>query len=197
MEEKSHEYLLVIEPKGRANQKADEVKCIFGQEYGCAMATNRPHITLSNFVLVGRLMEARILEYFNRFFTSRNPFELEIDGFDHFENHTIFLKVSTKETIVKIVKDIRKKFRRHLTPHKSFPPIFSMIPHLTIARKMHEDQFQKAWPVWHNHEFNANFNVDEVLLIKRQYPTINKYQVVERFKLKGLGEDGEQLRLPL
>ncbi|HEX3385393.1 MAG TPA: 2'-5' RNA ligase family protein, partial [Mucilaginibacter sp.] len=84
---------------------------------------------------------------------------------------------------------------KYLMPDSVFPPYFSLTPHLTIAKGMQRHQFDKAWPVWQDHKFKANFNVDEVVLIKRRYPGTDSYEEVERFSLRGLGEDGEQLKL--
>ena len=196
MNESAHEYLLLIEPKGNAEQKTNEIKCVFGRDYKCAMATSKPHITVAYFLLVGRRMEARVLKYLTRFLSSCKPFDLEIDGFDHFLTHTIFLKVNDNDSIKTLVKDIRKKFRKYLMPDEKFPPFFCTTPHLTIARRMAPEQFNKAWPIWQNHELKVSFNVNELVLIKRRFFEKDRYRTLESFQLKGLGEDGLQLKLP-
>lgn len=189
MSEHTHEYLLIIKPKGTVEQKANEVKYVYKYDYGCVMAFNQSHITLLNFILVGRWMEERVLKFFEGFFASLKPFDVEVNGFDHFSTHTIFLKIISKASIVKMVKGIRNKFYKYLTPHGSFPPFFCTEPHLTIARRMRPDQFEKVWPIWENQEFNGSFNVDEVVLIRRRLLERNKCQIIGSFNLRGRGGD--------
>ncbi|MBS1502107.1 MAG: 2'-5' RNA ligase family protein [Bacteroidetes bacterium] len=196
MLENTYVYLLVINPKGVVERKSVNVKNVFRYDYGCALAAYQSHITLSQFLLFGRQEEYRAVKSLKRFFSSRKSFSVEMDGFDHFKTHTIFMNVKTKEPIVKMVKGMRKRFRTDLMPHESLPPYFSLKPHLTIARRMRPDQFEKAWPDWQNHKFKGNFDVDEVVLIKRPYPGTGRYEEVERFNLTGSWEDGEQLQLP-
>src|ERR1700753_2151844 len=142
------EYLLVINPKGKAEEKVYEVKSFFNDNYKCSTAMHQPHITMLNFILLVREMEKRIILYLDRFLSNFKPFDVELHGFDHFLTHTLFIDIKTPGLIIDIVKGIRTKFRRYLIADKQYKPFFCTKPHLTIARKMIPEQFDKAWSEW-------------------------------------------------
>jgi len=190
-----YEYLLVISPDQKLLTALSQIKNQFQSLYGCEYSASLiPHITLINFVQLERNME-KVVDYFGRFSKRVNPFEVQLCGFGGFANHTIFANVATKRPIVKIVEDMQTKFSGLLQPLKHSAPHFIFNPHITIARKMSENQYNNAWEEWHNKEFNAIFEVSEMILLKRKI-TGGKCETVAKFKFEGNGAFEEQGIIP-
>jgi len=188
------EYVLVISPDEVTCAFMSEIKNIFKIQYGCEYAASLiPHITLINFVQF-EMNEKRIVEYLERFSKSVNPFDIQLNGFGQFPSHTIFVNVSTKAPIVKIVKDIQTKFSKFLQPTEHEKPKFIKNPHLTIARQMTESQHNMAWEEWKDKEYVSTFKARGMSLLKRKI-TGGKCQTVATLKFEGDGISDIQLTL--
>jgi 2'-5' RNA ligase len=190
-----YEYLLVISPDKELLTALIQMKNHFQLAYGCEYAASLiPHITLINFVQLEKNME-KVINYFERFSKHIKPFEIQLCGFDGFANHTVFVNVATKKPIVKIVEDMQTKFSGLLRPLTHSAPHFIFNPHITIARKMSENQYNKAMEEWHNKQFNAVFWASEIVLLKRKI-TGGKCETVTRFRFEGNGSFEEQGIMP-
>ena len=64
-------------------------------------------------------------------------------------------------------------------------PHFIMEPHLTIARKLQSDQYEKGWLEFSNLQFTGRFIADAMLLLRRPIGEM-KYQIVQRFEFKNM-----------
>ena len=190
------EYLLVISPDEVTSASLSGIKNIFKIRYGCEYAASLiPHITLINFVQF-EMNEKRIVEYFERFSKSITPFDVQLNGFGQFPPQTIFVNVSTKAPIVKIVNDMQTKFSKLLQPTERERPKFIKNPHLTIARQMLESQHSKAWEEWRAEEYVSTFRASEMSLLRRKI-TGGKCQTIATLQFGGDGTSDVQLTLPL
>lgn len=190
-----NEYLLIIPPDNRTSVDVFMMKTSFKQSYGCSHAAGlKPHITLVNFILDER-NERRIIGYFDRFSKSVDSFEVTLDGFGKFLQHTIYVNVQTKAPAVKIVKDLRSRFS-NLLRTEEHRPHFITTPHLTVARGMNEDQHIKAWTDWKDKKYNSQFRADKMELLKRKFSG-GKYESIAEFSFTGNCCSNVQLMLAL
>src|SRR6185437_9979243 len=94
-----YEYLLVISLDKAGAAQVAEIKNFFKSSYRCGCAAGLiPHITMVNFIQYER-NEKKVNFYLERFSKSINPFEIQLNGFGHFESHTIYVNVGTKAPI--------------------------------------------------------------------------------------------------
>jgi 2'-5' RNA ligase len=140
--------------------------------------------------------EKQFIYYFERFSKSINPFDIQLNGFGQFPPNTIYVNVLTKEPIINIVKNMKIKFSGFLRPTKHQKPFFILNPHLTIARRMLESQYYRAWEEWKDTEYISTFRANEMILLKRKI-TGGKCETIARFPFEGNGMSDVQLMLQL
>jgi 2'-5' RNA ligase len=190
-----YEYLLIISPDSAVSAALFRIKHLYQSAYGCEYAASLvPHLTLVNFVQLER-NERIIVKHFERFSKNIYPFDIQLNGFGGFPQRTIYAAVSNRQPIVKIVKDVQIKFSKLLQPIEHSKPHFIKNPHITIARRMLEPQYNQAWEEWKNREFNAAFRATEITLLKRNI-TGGKCKTIATFPFKGNRFEEEQLSLP-
>jgi len=194
------EYLAVLEPDDGVSARIKEIKNYFQNEYGCEYAAQlKPHCTLLKFPQYTHL-EKQMVKRFDAIARTLAPAELRLDGFGNFPHHTIYVRVDQNQQLEKIMKNIKVKLRPFLQKIETLKPTYLKNPHITIARKMNEVQFELAWDEWKNRPFKAVLNANHILLLKRPLDpetlaATGTYQIVERFKLSGSDAEIEQLLL--
>jgi 2'-5' RNA ligase len=58
-------------------------------------------------------------------------------------------------------------------------------PHINIAQKLNNSQFQRAWVEYSQKHFTGRFVADNMLLLKRPLGEL-KYQIVKRFEFQNM-----------
>lgn len=108
------------------------------------------------------------------------PVRLTIDGFEYF-NHgedfkTIYAKINTPPEITQWFKILKK----HLNI-KEF-----MVPHITIARNITVNDFNKLWPHFKTLKWNENFTVTELLVLEKEtFAPFAKWEEYTRLPFAG------------
>jgi 2'-5' RNA ligase len=194
--EDASEYLLVVPPDHQTDLMAKNEKRTLKNEFNCSLSANlKPHITICNFLL-SEPMEQRLVSYLGIFAKSVRPFPVDISGFDHFQTHTLFLNIVSKKALTDMMKGIRTRYRKYMMINRRFPPKFpTSRPHITLARGMQPDQFERVWPKYEKKKFKASFEASELILLKKGFFDQTNYEVVNRFKLTGLSGGGTQLTI--
>lgn len=92
--------------------------------------------------------------------------------------------------------ELKNRFRRYMMVTERFAPYFpKQHPHVTLARGMSSEQFEKAWPEYEGKEFKASFEVNEMVLLKKELFSQTNYQIVKHFKFTAVEKKGVQLQL--
>lgn len=179
------EYLLVLRPPEELWKKIVRVKEEFAEAYECVQARwGQPHITLVKFVQY-EIMETRIVNRLKNTGMSQYPFKIELYDYGSFPSHTIYIAITTKVPVQRLVKQVRSETQRLMKPDDEHKPHFIMEPHLTVARKLLPRQYEKAWQDYSNRQFTGRFIADGMLLLKRPLNE-KKYQIVQRFAFQNL-----------
>lgn len=102
-----------------------------------------PHITVKAPFIMDRINP--IEEYLDEFISSQKSFEIEIDGFNYFDEHVIYLDVMKNPNLVnlhlKLLKGLKEKFQINESAFEGIDSKF----HSTVAYKdLDPDTFQKA-----------------------------------------------------
>lgn len=195
----AYEYLLIISPPSNVSTKIIDLKYEF-KKYGCEDAIHsKPHVTLLNFIQSGCSGD-RIANHLDRLLSSFAPVVVNMSGFGQFPAHTVFVNISTTDRLVRMVKDIRKRFGDLLKGYDKLPPLYTLTPHITIAKKMSKVQHDRAWSDWQGQNISGTFIADEITLLRRevsitQQRSCESFKIHKTFRLNGSGNCDVQLDL--
>jgi len=142
---KIYEYLLVLNPHEALREKIMQVKQYFFDT--CKNSTaiySKPHVTLVNFVQYG-MMEERLLNRLEVIAMGCSPIKVELKDYGSFPSHTIYINITSKVPVQSLIKNIRSEAQRLMKLNNDNKPHFIMEPHLTIARKLQPQQYEKGW----------------------------------------------------
>lgn len=186
-----YEYLLVLSPHEELWNRIMKVKEHFADEYKSDHARwGKPHITLTNF-LQYEMMEERIMNRLRQVAMGFPPFKVELKDFGSFPSHTIYINVTSKLPVQKLVKEIRADGQRLMKLNDDNKPHFIMEPHLTIARKLKPWQYEKGWLEYSNKHFTGRFIADKMTLLRRPEGEM-KYHTVKHFEFQNLPVNTKQ-----
>jgi 2'-5' RNA ligase len=180
-----YEYLLVLGPHRELWDKIREVKAKFADAYECEQARmGKPQLLLANFVQY-EMMQERLVNRLRIVSMGTTPFKIELRNFGSFPSHTIYINVTTKLPVQKLVKDIKHESNRLMTLNKDNKPYFPEEPHITIARKLQPWQYEKGWLEYSNKHFTGRFIADNMVLLRRPVGEM-KYQVIQKFEFQNM-----------
>ncbi|MDF3076644.1 MAG: hypothetical protein K0S09_533 [Sphingobacteriaceae bacterium] len=193
------EHLAIISLPKHTSTKIIDFKYDF-KKYGCEDAIHsKPHVTLFNFIQSGGSGD-RVANHLERLLNSFSPMVVNMNGFGQFNSHTLFVNVDSRDPIAEIVKNIRSRFGRLLKGYDKLSPIYTLKPHITIAKQMSKEQHAAAWAEWKEKDFTDTFVADQIILLRRQV-SIDEQRKCENFKihrifhLSGLGNQNTQLTM--
>ncbi len=195
------EYLLIISPNERIKHDVMKLKKLFADRYGCEKAIGLiPHITMANWLL-SDYREDRVVASIARYTETVNPFFAQFDGLGKFDNRgknnskTIVVNVVNKESFAHISKGLNRSSRHLLKKFATFPGT----AHLTIARSMQSEQFERAWSEWRDKKYKAYCEVSRMILLRRELfkEGHGTYQTIATFPFAGKQPHIQQLELGL
>lgn len=180
-----YEYLLVLSPHEELRNRILEIKAAFYDKYKATTAKwGLPHVTLVNY-LQYEMLEERIVNRLKNIALGFQPVKIELKDFGSFPSHTIYINITSKLPIQKLVKQVRTETQRLMKLNDDHKPHFILEPHLTIARRLLPWQYEQGWLEYSHKHFTGRFIADSMLLLKRPAGEL-KYQVVQRFDFQNL-----------
>lgn len=176
------EYLLVGHPDAGVYDKVMEEKQQFSADYGEKIAVKtKPHITVANF-LASEAMEPTIIRWMQRICGAQQSFNVTLNNYSGFPPHTIYLRIQDPQPFQQLAKQLQTvdDFIRA----SSCPPAQLINkPHLSIARKLPEQVYNKAMADYAQKTFHESFMLDELLLLRRQHQFDN-CKTIQVFRLR-------------
>lgn len=159
-------YAAIVCPE-RVNEKILLFKNHMKAQFGCTVALKSPaHITLVAPFWFENDREKELSMALRSFWSEQEPFEINLDGFDHFNKRVLFVSVNRNPAL----KLLKEELEWHLVSvftgriEKEDRPFH---PHVTIAgRDMQLSHFEKAWTFFSKKEFSEKFIADSVSLLK-------------------------------
>lgn len=180
-----NEYLLVLQPHSTLWDKIVKVKMEFANKYKSDYAKwGKPNIVLTNF-LQYQLLEERLLNRLHIIAMGSPPVKIELKDYGSFPSHNIYINVTSKVPIQKLVKEIRTASQQLMKLNNENKPHFIMEPNITIAKKLQPWQYEKGWLEYSHKNFTGRFIADGMLLLKRPVGEM-KYEIVQRFEFQNL-----------
>lgn len=162
------EYLLVAHPDEPVYAQVMEEKKWFTERYNAQVAVKtKPHITVANF-LAREEMEPTLIRWMHRVISTQKKFKVTLDRYSGFPPHTIYLRVQNHEPFRQLAHEL-KVVDQYIRSYDC--PAVKMItrPHLTIARRLTEEVYRQAEQVYAAKAFEASFEVNQLLLLRREH----------------------------
>ncbi len=184
---KFYEYLLVVHPNEETFNQLKEEKENFSSEYNVSIAKKTlPHITVANF-LAKEAMEETLLKWMYKIISKQQSFNVMINNFSGFpSSKTVYARIQNHEPFKQLATSL--KIINTYINDNGFPNAKLINhPHMTIARSLQQDVYEKAIMDYSHKIFNANFTVDELVLLKRS-SQFDKCKQVSVFKLAAQSE---------
>lgn len=101
------------------------------------------------------------------------PVSLVIDGFDFFnhgeEYRTVYVKIQSSALTTQWFKALKKSLNI-----KDY-----LVPHITVARNIHKDDFDKLWPHFRKIKWVQDFEVNKLTILQREaLNTFAKWEIL-------------------
>ena len=175
------EYLLVLHPSEPVNQKIQQEKQDFYRQYGEKIAVKtRPHITIGTF-LAKEAMEDTLNRWINNICNLHGSFELTLNNYSGFPPDTIYLRIQDLKPVLSLIQQL--KILDNYIRLSDCPPLKpSPKPHLTLAKKLPMEIFEKAIKEYSRKDFHESFIARELVLLKRSHE-FEACKVVNKFPL--------------
>lgn len=136
---------------------------VFGKQ---PLANSKPHITIAEFKMDIQYQEI-LLKAFNQL-SDIEKFELDINGFGMFENHShvLLLKISKTEKIEEIHKQLKILWIREL--HRKLATLrISNTPHITISKTDDIEMLHQTFEFFNKINYTKTFEVQQLTLVSR------------------------------
>ncbi len=175
-----YEYLLVISPAaGVYDQLVEEKKQFYDTYKHEAAMWTKPHITVARFN-AKEAMEDTIIRYMHRILSTHQSFSVMLNNYSGTPNDEIFIRVQQREPFKQLASALGAV--DEYIQRSGYPAAKFSAPHLSIAKRLQENIYNKAIFDYSQRIFNASFVVSELLLLKRQNKS-ERFKMVNVFKL--------------
>jgi len=163
-QETVYDYLLIVTPGTQINNDVKAMKKLIALELG--MNSNRiseAHISLFRSEFPAKYQDD-FIQLLNSIAKKQSGFTLYTSRFDHFEHgngsdkHTIYVNVANPKPIAELHKKILQEFDIKQTTYK---------PHISLARAISTDEFQKVYDHFNNQIFVRSFQCKSFTLLRR------------------------------
>ena len=163
-----YEYSLVASPSEEVYKQVTTEKQSFYNAYQEKVSIKtKPYITIANF-LAKEAMEETIIRWMNRSIATQPRFSVLLNNFGGFPPNTIYIRVQHAQPFNKLATALQSV--NHFITSNNCPPMHLVTkPHLTIARRLSPEVFAKAMLDYSPKTFEASFELNELILLRRQH----------------------------
>ena len=178
------EYLLVATPSEEVYKQVVAEKHYFFDTYGERVSIKtKPHITIANF-LAKEAMEETIIRWMSRAIGTQTKFSVLLNNYGGFPPHTIYIRVQQQQPFKQLANALQSI--NHYVRSNDCPPMHLITkPHLTITRQLSPSVFEKAIMDYSQKTFSASFEINELVLLRRQHQ-FDACKQLTRFQLSSI-----------
>ena len=161
-------YFIAIVPPPPIYEEALQQKEYFKANYNSKASLNSPpHITLHMPFRWNEDEEDRLSVYLEQFVADLDPIPIKLDNFSSFPPRVIFINVEMSQELEKLQKNLQRYCKRVLNLFNANYKALPFRPHLTVAfRDLKKPSYQRAWDEFKLKNFQAEFTVDKIILLK-------------------------------
>lgn len=161
------EYLLVANPDEAINEMVKAEKELFYKQFGEKIAVKtKPHITVANFMAMEN-MEHTVINWLQRICGQQRSFSVMLNNYSGFPTGAIYLRVQNPKPFQYLAKQL-KVINDYVLSYDCPAAHIVKTPHMTIARKLSADVYEKAMYDYAAKDFNGSFMVTKLILLRRR-----------------------------
>jgi hypothetical protein len=176
-----NEYLLVVHPDGEVYNKVIAEKQIFYDEYRQKVSVKtKPYITVANF-LAREEMEETLIRWIQRVSSQQKSFPVTLNNYSGFPPHTIYLRIQDHEPFNQLATQLQV-IDSYIRSNGCPTVKFINRPHLSIARRLPEDVYERAMIDYSQKTFSESFTALELVLLRRSHQ-FDPCKVINIFRL--------------
>lgn len=187
----SSEYMLVLSPEEHLQERIAKIRLVVEEKASARIPARKSHILLAKWN-AWDMQEEKILQRLHVLSMEQYPFKVHLEGFAGFPSHTLYIPVTSREPILRLVT--RLKQHKRLMQSGSGNPYFISDPHLPIARGLTGTQYEQAMQFLGSRNFRGNFIASAMLLLKRRAGG-SAFQVLKRFEFEHMPVTARQANL--
>jgi 2'-5' RNA ligase len=160
-------YYVAILCPSETDQKILKLKYWMKEQFGSVVALKSPaHITLIQPFWMESSRENELKETLLDFTSEMNELEIQLEGFSHFGNRVLFVRVLENSALEELKNQAEKHF---VHAHGDFirKDDRPFHPHITIAnRDLKPGDFEKSWQHFSNKVYEEKFYNKTISLLK-------------------------------
>ncbi|WP_044129574.1 2'-5' RNA ligase family protein [Rudanella lutea] len=175
LEPPSSTYLLAVLPPSTIQDEVTAFKQQALERFKTGHAlTAPPHITL----LPPFRSSRTDFSILHEFAAQQSPIDIQLKGFDRFDQRVIFVDVAPNEYLTSLQKNLELYAHYHLGIEPEYRPFR---PHMTVAFKdLKRPAFPEAWAYFAEQPYDRSFTADAICMLKHNGST---WDVVEQWSL--------------
>lgn len=175
-------YLIAILPPQQLSEQVDDIRKECAEKYDIKAALKAPvHITLFRPFFLEQEREIWLVKLLLPA-ANQAPFEQELENFDSFNMHVVFIRTIKNTFISLLQRNISATINRHKIDPKEAKGNTLFRPHITIAyRDIPPEVFPAIWEEYKNRKFKRDFMVNAFSLLKHDG---KRWNVFREFNLK-------------
>jgi len=162
-----YEYLLVVHPNEHVHQQVLEEKKSFFNAYKekSTFKTNS-HIIVSKF-WAKETMEETMIRWMQRIIGTQQSFSVSLNNYGGFPPHTVYLRVQDHQPFQQLANSLRV-VDQYVQSNDCPPMQLVRNPHVSVAKKLPENVYEKAILDYAPKSFHASFEVTQLVLLRRK-----------------------------
>jgi 2'-5' RNA ligase len=182
-----YEYLLVAHPDKNVYLRVAEEKQSFFDVYKEKIAVKtKPHITVACFI-AKEVMEETMIRWMQRIISNQTRFIVLLNNYSGFPPHTVYLRIQDHQPFKQLASSL-KVIDQYIRGNDCPPMKLVTHPHLSVARGLPKDIYEKAIIAYAQKLFSDSFEVSELVLLKRQHQfdsckQVSKFRLAEDIRL--------------
>ncbi|TQM51538.1 2'-5' RNA ligase [Arcticibacter tournemirensis] len=176
-------YLTAILPPAPLAEEIDEIRKEISEKYRVYKALRPPvHVTLFRPVNIDDDIEKYLIQWLKPVCHLHNPFEQQLENYDSFNNHTVYIRVPKSALLQALQKDISAVFNKNKIDPPEMKGNTSFNPHVTVAyRDVSPEVFAGIWEEYKNKKFRRSFTIDKFTLLKHDG---HRWNILKEFPLQ-------------
>ncbi|MTI41981.1 2'-5' RNA ligase family protein [Fulvivirga lutimaris] len=176
-------YFLAVIPPEPILSECQAHKDHFFEKYNSKASLNSPpHVTVHMPFKLKEVKEPQLIDEVDNTIANIEPFQLQLNGYDHFGQRVIYVMVEDSEPLLNLFLEIRKMMKVNFNIFNADYKNRGFNPHITLAfRDLKREAFKQAWPEFENATYKKSFDVSSLGLLKHDG---KKWQVLKAFSFR-------------
>ena len=176
-------YFIAILPPEELSEQIDDIRKECAERFQVKAGLKPPvHITLYRPFHLEQELENHLIKSLSTVTYSHSPFEQQLENFDSFNAHTLYIRAIKNPKLAALQKNITSVILRHKLDVREVKGNTLFTPHVTIAyRDIPPETFPLIWETFKDKKFKRSFMTERFALLKHDG---KKWNVLKNYGLK-------------